>query len=159
MMRAFLSASHNTTPTRSNVMQPLRRAPSATVANSSSERTAGPVRRTFTPCSVTTPTLVAWLGRGAERGRHLADHCRCLASRLQIVEIEDRIDVHEAPKLRGLRRPAGDQFTPGESRALSFRQAFECISKRSEGRLEVFQLCFPQAHTLERLRQRTENTA
>ncbi len=56
MMRAFLSASHNTKPTRSKVMTPLRTAPSATVANSSSERTADPVRRTLTPRSGVSPS-------------------------------------------------------------------------------------------------------
>src|SRR5262249_49314213 len=128
MMRAFLNASHKTKPTRSNVMQPLRTAPSATVANSSSERTAGPVRRTFT----------ASPGVGPGRDASSAYPRRCFASGLQTTEIEHRLDVHEAPKLRGLRRPAGDQFPPGEGRALSFRQAFECIRERSQGRLEIF---------------------
>jgi hypothetical protein len=129
-------------------MTPLRTAPSATVANSSSERTTDPVTHPH-----------ALLGREGEPGRHFAYRCRCFASGLQIIEIEDRLDVHEATKLRGLRRSAGDQFTPGESGVLPLFQAFECIGERSEGGLEVFQLCFPLAHTLERLRQRPKNTA
>src|SRR5215472_16180018 len=128
MMRAFLSASHSTKPTRSNVMMPLRTAPSATVANSSSERTTDPVRRTLTPCSGVSPSLD-------------------VTSRIAAVALR--------PGCRSSKLRTGDQFTLGESRALSFRQAFECISERGEGGLEVFQLCFAQAHTLERLRQRT----
>src|SRR5262249_56737105 len=85
----------------------------------------------------------ALLGREPELGRHFAYHFRCFATGLQITEIEDRLDVHEATKFRELRRSAGDQFTPGESGTLSLRHEFECISERGEGRLEIFQLCFP----------------
>src|SRR5262245_47812477 len=99
------------------------------------------------------------LGREPEPGCHFAYHFGCFATGLQITEIEDRLYVHEATKFRELRRSAGDQFTPGESGALSLRHEFERISERSEGRLEIVQLCFPPAHTLQRLRQRAKNTA
>ena len=51
MMRACLSASHSTKRTTSIVTTPFRAAPSATVANSSSERATDPVRRTVMPLS------------------------------------------------------------------------------------------------------------
>ena len=75
-----------------------------------------------------------------------------LPSGLQIVEIEDRLDVNEPAKVRGLGRPPGDQLAPGESRGLSLRQEIERIGERSERGLEIFQLCFSQAHAFERLR-------
>src|SRR5262249_39876914 len=105
------------------------------------------------------PHLDPALGREAERRRHFAYHRRCFGSGLQISEIEDRLYVHEAPKFRDLGWSAGDEFTPRESRSLALRQDFECIRERSESRFEIVQLCFAQAHALERLRQRTKDTA
>ena len=57
MMRACFSASHSTRMTTTMVMEPFKPAPSATVANSSSERATGPVRRTLTPLSGVRPSL------------------------------------------------------------------------------------------------------
>ena len=57
MMRAFLSASHSTRQTSSDVTTALSSAPSAMVSNSSSDSTTDPVRRTFTPRSGVSPSL------------------------------------------------------------------------------------------------------
>ena len=57
MMRTCLSASHSTKRTMRIVTAPFSSAPSATVANSSSERATDPVRRTVTPLSGVNPNF------------------------------------------------------------------------------------------------------
>ena len=56
-MRACFSASHSSTRTMRIVTTPFSAAPSATVANSSSESATEPVRRTVTPWSGVRPSL------------------------------------------------------------------------------------------------------
>ena len=51
MMQTCSSASHSTKRTTRIVTTPFRAAPSATMANSSSERATDPVRRTVMPLS------------------------------------------------------------------------------------------------------------
>ncbi len=59
IIRAFFNASHSTSTTSRRVMTPFSAAPSAIVANSSSDRATDPVRRTFTPRSGISPSREA----------------------------------------------------------------------------------------------------
>ena len=138
-------------PTRSNVTALFKAVPSTMEANSSSERTTDPVRRTFTPLSGVSTSLDAAF--------HIP-RCRCLASRLQIAEVQNRLDVHKATKLREL-RPAAEVISveTRERDGLPVRQGFQRICDRSERRIQIVQLGFPQAHTFERLRQRAKDAA
>src|SRR4051794_30475116 len=46
--------------------------------------------------------LHAFVGGEPKPGRRFTYECRCLASRLQIAEVQNRLDVHKATKLREL---------------------------------------------------------
>ena len=70
----------------------------------------------------------ALFGREPKPRRRAAYDRRCLASRLQIAEIQDRLDVHEVTKLRGLCRPSADERAPREGSGLAVRLGFQGIS-------------------------------
>ena len=104
MMRAFFSASHSTEPTRSK----RHRAVQGCAFNDGGKFL---VREDHRPRKA---HLHAFVGGEPKPGRRFTYECRCLASRLQIAEVQNRLDVHKATKLRGLRRPPGDQRAPRE---------------------------------------------
>ena len=104
------------------VTTPLSAAPSAMVANSSSDKRhrAGEPHRD------------APVRREAQFGDRRPDGLGRLASGLQIAVIEDGLDVDEPPKIRGLRRLPGKQLAPGEGRMLALLDLLQRVGDRGQ---------------------------
>ena len=150
MIRACLSASHRIRRTTRIVTTPFSAAPSATVANSSSDKRhrSGEAH----------PDAV--LRRQAKRGDRRADGLGRLASGLEIAVVEHRLDVDEAPQLGRLRRLAGYAAVRQEKDwMLSLQVGLHRVGDGGERRLDVLERRLAVANALDRLRDRSEDAA
>jgi hypothetical protein len=69
------------------------------------------------------------------------------------------LSVDEAPEIRGLERPPGKQFPPGEGRVLALLNLIQSVADRDKRGFQIFKRRFFEPNAFERLGDCAENPA